>query len=425
MWEVKPSPCLPGLFVAEEGKQSATTAQKRSSQSGEERIPEPERTISRDASTVLWEKWQKQVLDLLPGIHGHRKKTLALSVLGMVLSQSAVLQRMAESLYLHGIRAAKMPSIERRLARFMANEDVQVRTIWQDVLAQLLPFWKGKAVQFVLDCTPIDDRATIVYVGLLVHSRVLPIAWRVMPAQESWDQGQWELVGELLDAVKPYLEPTDCPLIADRGLAGFPLVKLCRDRKWHYLLRVCKEHTCRRWMAGGWKSWTPLGHIILKEDQHWFGRMLLWPEQHTIETQGSLIWEEGYKEAWFLISDHPAGRRRVREYAWRMRVEATFQDDKSRGWNLEASLIADRQRLDRLLLVLFLAMWWVSHLAASCIHHGKRDQFDRHDRRDKSIFRLGQLWLLDILRRARHPAALTWCLPFQKTARGWRFALRC
>jgi hypothetical protein len=263
-----------------------------------------------------------------------------------------------------------------------------------------------------------------VYLGLLVHSRVLPVAWRVMPNQEKWDPGQWELVGELLDEVKPHLEPTDCTLIADRGLAGAPLVKLCRDRKWHYLLRVCKEHTCRRWLGESWKAWTPVGHIILKEGQQWFGRVLLWQDAQTIETQLSAVWDTGHKEAWFLISDLPAGRQRVREYGRRMRVESTFQDDKSRGWNLEASLLEDLARLNRLLLALFLAMWWVTHLAASCIHHGQRDQFDRHDRRDKSIFRLGQLWLLDILRRATNPAALTWCLPFQRKGTTWKFALR-
>ena len=84
----------------------------------------------------------------------------------------------------------------------------------------------------------------------------------------------------------------------------------------------------------------------------------------------------------------------------------------------------DRAHLDRLLLALFLAMWWVSHLAAACIHHGQRQRFDRVDRRDKSIFRLGRLWLLDILRRAHYRASLRWCLPFQKTNMGWRFALR-
>ena len=111
-----------------------------------------------------------------------------------------------------------------------------------------------------------------------------------------------------------------------------------------------------------------------------------------------------------------------------MRVESTFQDTKSRGWDLEASLIADRQRLDRLLLALFVALWWVIHLAASCIHQGQRDRFDRHDRRDKSLFRLGCLWLKDILCRAGTSACaaatLTCCLPFRKTASGWRFSLR-
>jgi hypothetical protein len=89
-----------------------------------------------------------------------------------------------------------------------------------------------------------------------------------------------------------------------------------------------------------------------------------------------------------------------------------------------ASWIVDRSHLDRLLLALFLAMWWVSHLAAACIHHGQRQRFDRVDRRDKSIFRLGRLWLLDIMRRAHNRASLRCCLPFQKTTTGWRFALR-
>ena len=53
----------------------------------------------------------------------------------------------------------------------------------------------------------------------------------------------------------------------------------------------------------------------------------------------------------------PAGRRRIHVYALRMRLESTFQNTKSRGWDLEASLIADLERLNRLLLALFVAMW--------------------------------------------------------------------
>ncbi len=341
-------------------------------------------------------------------------------VLGVVLSGSAVLQRMAEGLY--GISTAKMPSIERRLARFVANDRIQVSTVWDEFLTQILPFWRERRVFLVLDCTPFDDRATIVYLGLLIHARVLPLAWQVMPAQQKWPEGQWAVVKRLLDQVTVPLKNTDCTLMADRGLVGWPLVQLCRERHWHYLLRVRREHTCRRWM-GRWTAWRPLGQLITQPGQQWCGHIQLWREE-TLETHLSAVWEPAYQDVWFLISDRPAGRQRIAEYAWRARVEATFQDSKSRGWNLEASRIADRARLDRLLLALFLGLWWVTHLAAACMHHGHRTRFDRHDRRAKGIFRLGRLWLLDILRRARDAATLLRCLPFHRQGTTWRFALR-
>jgi hypothetical protein len=107
-----------------------------------------------------------------------------------------------------------------------------------------------------------------------------------------------------------------------------------------------------------------------------------------------------------------------------MRVESTFEDLKRRSWDVEGTVIADRTRLDRLLLVLFLSLWWLAHLAASCVHHGQRARFDRHDRRDKGIFRFGRLWFLDLLRRNERAASLTCCLPFRKQRGGWAFSLR-
>jgi len=377
-----------------------------------------------DSTSVLWENWHEQLKALLPGMHGHQKKTLALFVLGIVLSGSAVMQRVAETVSERGLSGAKMSSIERRLERFLANSRIVVPLIWKLFLQQVLTPFAGQHLYFVLDNTPFRDDLTIVYLGLLIHSRVLPVAWAVMPAQTKWDEGQWQIVGRLLDQVRVHLPETHCTLIADRGLAGMPLVKLCTTRGWHYLLRVCAEHTCRRYIRGKLEQgWQRLGHIVLKRGFRWYGRAHVWQDE-TLETWVSLLWEPTYEEPWLLISDEGAGHRQVQLYGWRMRVEATFQDSKSRGWNIEASWITDRQHLVRLLLALFLAMWWVSHLAAACIHNGQRPRFDRTDRRDKSIFRLGRLWLLDILRRAHNRASLRCCLPFHKTKTGWRFALR-
>jgi hypothetical protein len=78
-----------------------------------------------------------------------------------------------------------------------------VTQIWDQFLEQVLVFWRDQRLLFVLDCTPCGEHATIIYLGLLVHSRVLPVAWCVMPGQTEWEQSQWDLVVGLLDRVRP------------------------------------------------------------------------------------------------------------------------------------------------------------------------------------------------------------------------------
>jgi hypothetical protein len=228
-----------------------------------------------DASSVLWTNWHEQLQELLTGIHGHQKKTLAFFVLGIVLSGCAVMQRVAETLSEHGLSEAKMTSIERRLARFIANERIVVPLIWKLFLAQVLAPFRGQKLYFVLDNTPFQDELTIVYLGLLVHSRVLPVAWAVMPAKTQWDEGQWEIVGRLLDQVCLHLPETSCTLIADRGLAGMNLVILCQKRGWHYLLRICQEHTCRRYAQ------RETGEVLetFRADRAQARLPLVWPSQ--------------------------------------------------------------------------------------------------------------------------------------------------
>jgi hypothetical protein len=374
-----------------------------------------------NASEELWRQWSAQLRAFLPALHGHRSKTLALCVLGVALAGTARLPRIAEALV--GISGAKTPSIERRLSRFLANQQIVVLPLWTQLLGPFLRFWRDRRLVFVLDATSLDDRATVLYLGLLVHSRLLPVSWQVLAVHQKWEQRQWEVVGALLDRVIPHLGAAECTLLADRGLVGHPLVQLCQQRGWHYVLRVSAAHTCQptrgRWARG----WIPCRRLVPWPGRQWYGSVRLWQE-HPLAAQISATWEPGQKEPWIVVSDRPAGRQRVREYARRMRVESTFQDLKRRGWDLEGTVMADRARLDRLLLVVFLGLWWLAHLAASCVHHGQRARFDRHDRRDKGIFRLGRLWLLDILRRKVTESSLTRCLPFRKTPTGWAFSLR-
>jgi hypothetical protein len=99
-----------------------------------------------------------------------------------------------------------------------------------------------------------------------------------------------------------------------------------------------------------------------------------------------------------------------------VRAEATYQDCKRRGFGIEASKVTDLARLDRLLLALHLALWWGTQLGHRAIRTGQRRRFDRSDRRELSVLRLGCRWLADRLEHAVCPPR-----PFHSRHHQWRY----
>src|SRR6266516_4350917 len=289
-----------------------------------------------NACDLLLDQWDQQVKEIFPNLHHYQQQALAFSVQGVILSGNAVMQRVAEEVWEHLSSETKMVSHERRMQRFVANERIEVEACWKEFLQKVLPFWEKKPVMLMLDLTPYTQEATIVYLGLLVQSRVLPLAWCIMPQQEEWDQGQWEIVGHLFDQVAPYFSSESSTLLADRGLSCLNLIKLCKKVGWHYVLRIKNEQWFRRKGRHRYQDWQQGKSLVKKEGDQWYGRILLWKE-HSFET-----------------------------------------------W----------------LIVVYLAIWWIAHLGSSCIHHGHREQVDRKDRRDKGLLRIGRLWLKAILKKA-------------------------
>jgi hypothetical protein len=374
------------------------------------------------AFTPLCRSWHEQVKTFFTGLHGHQSKTLALFVLGAIRAESIVIQRVAEALLAES--DAKASSIERRLERFLSNDRIETQQTWNDLLAGVMPFFRGKPIRLVIDLTSYEEHAQVIYIGLLQHSRVLPLVWKVMPGHTKWDQGLWECVDELCQRLAPHIDPTDCTIIGDSAFGCFAMVSLCKKYGWHYLFRICTQHTCQHWSEQGHLQATcPVSDLVSEPGKGFYGFVRLWQETQ-IDTHLSAYWDPGEEEALLVISDLPACRKRIREYRLRWRVESTFQDLKSRGWDWEESHVRRLDRVDRMLLVLFLMVWWLTHLAAGCIHHGKRDRYDRHDRRDKGIFRIGRLYLLDIERRNPCNGNLEQCLLFLRRKKTWIFSLR-
>jgi hypothetical protein len=309
------------------------------------------------------------------------------------------------------------PSTERRLRRWLANREVVVRDLWDPPLPESLAGKRGQEALLGYDPTPQNADATLLVIGIVGHKRVLPLAWRVVPQQEPWPQRQVAYLRAMVADIAAALPP-DCPvtLVADRGVTGPEVIDLCREVGWHYVLRQSAgaAQTNKVLVDGDERL---LWRLVARPGQRWAGSVRLFKGAGWRRVELTIRRDRGAAEPWLLVSDRPAGPARVREYRRRVHAEATYEDGESRGFDQERGKVRDRDRFDRLLLALYLALWWAAQLGLRVIRRGQRRQFDRTDRRDLSVGRLGRLGLEGQIMHERCPP-----LPFHHRRSGWRYA---
>lgn len=352
---------------------------------------------------------------LLPGIRVTRSRTLAVLVLGMLWAGVVSLPRIAAVVPL----AARPASRERRLQRWLANNAVDVRAIWRTLLPVLLAGKTTQELTIVFDPTPHNDRFTLLVLGLVVHRRVVPIAWRLVPQQDGpWETSQTAILGQLMDEVAAAL-PADCTvtLVGDRGVTGPKVIDECRRVGWHFVLRlnVGPTHPVM-WRATADGPEVSVWSLVTRPGQRWSGTGEVYKLDGWHRVTVTIWWARTAAVPWILLSDRPGGSARVREYRRRVRCEATYQDLKQRGFDLERSKLRDLARLDRLLLALVLAYWWMLQLGLRVIRTGHRCDYDRPDRREWSLLRLGRAALETAAAQGRCPP-----LPCHWHRTEWRY----
>gem|GEM_PF-4170720 len=83
------------------------------------------------------------------------------------------------------------------------------------------------------------------------------------------------------------------------------------------------------------------------------GHMSCWQEvsitdQHFGPVHLAVARPLGSEEYWYVVSDESAELKTLEEYGLRFDIEENFLDDKSNGFQLEASLIRSAKALERL-----------------------------------------------------------------------------
>lgn len=354
--------------------------------------------------------FEDQLVALAPEQPPTRMRMLADLALGMAMAGEVTPQRVAAELALPTVQAA---STERRCRRWLANPGVEPAAQWDGVRAALLRGWTARQVTLVYDPTPLGKHWQVLMVSVVWGGRARPLAWEVAPLQVSWETPLREILDRLFRSVHDALPPrAQVTLLLDRGLIGPAPLDAAQAVGWDVVLRLRAGPRDSLWVRTADGREARIGEAAATP-----GRRPVAILKQAEWRQGWLtVWREpGEAEPLVLFSTRRGGADRVREYRRRMTVEATYADLKRRGLHLERTRMRSAAGLERLLMGVCLAIWWLYDLGAAALRQGFQPTVDRRSRRDLALFRIGGYWLRHLL-----DAKSAVPLLFARGRRGWR-----
>jgi hypothetical protein len=320
---------------------------------------------------------RKTVQAAWPGLHGHLENALTEATVAMWLAAHRQLSRLA----LVGVGHAKVPSRERRWQRLVANGRLVMKRAL-DSWARFLLADVGE-VTLILDETPKSDQPRAMKLARQIRGRAVPLLWHCYrPA--TLPRSQVRLVLDLpRRAARALPRGARVTLLVDRGLSWPAVLDCCVQHGWHFILRIQGQTRARLPATAGLPDGREVRADALtpRAGTSWHGVAQVFKKAGWRPAHGVAHWPA--KEPWLLITDPPASRTRCRQSRNRMRVEESFRDEKSHGFQWRQSRIRDPSPSSRLLLLMALAMALAIRLGLLLIKTGQRH------RRTYSVFQLG------------------------------------
>ena len=181
-------------------------------------------------------------------------------------------------------------------------------------------------------------------------SHPIPVAWKVIETKgEIGFIEQEKLLNEVIGMMP---KNVDILLAADRFYGTSALVNYCQNQGWRYRVRLKGnlifqhdggEVTCNDALKLKLNSLTNASFNNTK-----------------ITTNIGILHESGHPEPWFIAMSEPPNEGKVRDYGMRWGIECMFSDFKSRGFCITKTQLKHTDRIERLILLLTLALYWAT-----------------------------------------------------------------
>lgn len=287
------------------------------------------------------------LLQRLPRQNKKQREGLAQLVATMLEVRSANLMDLSASL---PRSSERLDMRYQWISRLLGNELIDTDQVMAPFATEVLTRASrdGQQLIVIIDQTKANETQQAVVVAVRVAGRSLPIAWRVKETEGAIGFAEQKLALEAALALMP--EGARVVLMGDRFYGSPDLIAWCRRQGWDWRLRLKADLLV--FEDGGEST---LSACFARGD-----RMLTNVEltAKRVATHVGMVHEEGHPEPWFIaMSDTPTTARTF-DYGLRWGIEAMFSDFKSRGFGLEDSQLQRTDRMDRLILVMTLALYW-------------------------------------------------------------------
>lgn len=331
----------------------------------------------------VYTKVKKTLKQMLKLDHQGQVVTLAMMISGIVMSRNAQLSVMSSEIPVE----AKEKSIEMRMRRWV-KDDLDVEAVYMPFARQILEALSHLPLVVVMDGSQAGRGCMVLMVGVLYQKRSLPIAWLVYKGKKGHASAERHI--QVLEKICPLLpEGSEVVLLGDAEYDTTEmLLWIEKNTAWQYVLRTAPQI----YVQTNTES-QPLRDYPLQPG-HLFSLSQVGFTQAAPVTLNAIgWWDADYKEPIFLITNLEQAYEACRYYRRRFRIETFFSDQKSRGFHIHKSHLADPARLSRLLIAACLAYIWMIVQGLHVLAEGMSALIDRGDRCDKSLFRVGLDWL--------------------------------
>lgn len=264
-----------------------------------------------------------------------------------LMELSNVLDRPTES------TEARYNYVERFLKNPLVKTEVVMSCHAKDLLERLAKH--QHTLVLIMDQSHINTTLEVLMVSVQLRKRAVPLFW---VAKETKGGIGFNEQKALLEVVRDWL-PEGCRVIlmGDRFYGTAELVGWCQEQGWRYRLRL-KGNLCVYQDHGPDKTLDQLkaeGKRSLEKARFRSGMI----------THVGVLHEKGHPEPWYIAMDSLPNEYKTQDYGMRWGIEAMFSDFKSRGFSLMQTHIRIAERLERLILILSIALHWAVSVGLS------------------------------------------------------------